>query len=172
MSSTPSSLAGLGLGSHSGSKATKWVKIGSGIVALAFVYSTSPTLGALLVTVIVGGLIVLDCVKHPLHIIRYVGALILLVALLPNVAAGPTLLDVGGAFGRAGDRAAPVVQGWLPAAKGNVFNPTTTMAPPPAGADPALVSAPTTTTPPAAPTPGPLPAAAPLPVAPTPVPGR
>lgn len=170
MSTTPLTLGGLGAGGK-GAKATKWVKVGAGVVAVVFAYSTSPTLGALITTLVVGLLIVLDCVRHPLHIIRYVGALILIVALLPNVAAGPTLLDVGGSFGRAGDRAAPVVQQWMPAAKGNIFNPTTTLPPAPVGSDPAT---PTTTAPPAGavPTPTALPASAPLTVAPTPVPGR
>ncbi len=157
------------LGGHGGGhKSSKWVKWIGGVVGALIVYATSPTLGALLTAVVVGVLIVLDCVRHPLHILRYAGAMVLFVALLPNVVLGPWMLDMGKAVGSGGDRAAPVVQNWLPARAGGIFNPgptptTATPAPvepaPPAGT-PGAVVAPPATTPPTA---GAMPAAAPLP---------
>lgn len=153
-------LSGLNLGGHGGGghKASKWVKWIAGIAGIAVVWATSPTLGALLTTLVAGGLIVLDCVKHPLHILRYLGALVLVVALLPNIVFGPWMQDVGRSIGSGGDRAAPVVQSWLPASKGNLFNPV------PAPTDPAAgqtVAAPTTTAPPAGASPA-LPVTAPI----------
>lgn len=150
-------------GGSAGNKASKWVKVIAGIVTALIIYATSPTLGALLTVLIIGVLVVLDCVRHPMHIIRYVGAMVLFVALLPNVVAGPWMLDMGKAVGSGGDRAAPVLQGWLPAREGGVFNQGPTApapAPVPPAGTPGAVVAPTTTAPATA---AAVPAAAPLP---------
>lgn len=148
-----------------GSKSSKWVKWIAGVGGALVVYATSPTLGALITAVVVGVLIILDCVRHPLHIIRYVGALVLFVALLPNVVFGPWMMDTGKAVGSGGDRLAPVAQQWLPARQGGMFNPGPTTPPttagpvPPAGTPGAVVAPPST----APPGPSAVPAAVPLP---------
>lgn len=100
---------------------------------------------------VVGGLAVFDIKRHPVHTLRWVGGLVLVIAvLIPNTALGGPTIKAGQSFAEAGqgihDALAAKLDEWRGQAPAVQFSPpaaapapTTTVAPPVPPAQPAAL---------------------------------
>lgn len=127
----------LGGGGSGGHKASKWFKLAGLALAVALAAITSGGLGPFLVLVVIGGLIILDCIKHPAHIIRYVGAMVLIVgALMRNSITAKPMQSTADGVVSIGPTAVDAGQGWWNERNLTVNTgpaPVTTVPPAPAG---------------------------------------
>lgn len=87
----------------------KWATLAGGIALVALVSGGDPV--TMLCLVVVGQWLVRDVLRTPVHALRYLAVLVLLVMLL-RTPAGPSLIEVGTSFQSPGRVAYEAGAGW------------------------------------------------------------
>lgn len=123
-------------GGRGGSKVPGWLKWSGAGLTLALAALTSNGWGAFAFLVIFGGIVVVDCVAHPLNILRYLAAMVLIVgSLLSNRVVGPPMKGTSESVASTGDLSVSELERWWNENRHTVSNdpPPTTAPPTPAG---------------------------------------
>lgn len=93
---TPISLPSFGMDkAKTGGKVVGWVKLAGLIAVVLLIAVSSGGWEPFLLLTVGGGLMLWDCVKHPAHLLRYLGAMVVFTALQANAITGPAISDLG-----------------------------------------------------------------------------